>query len=159
MYLVAGRPIPGRGYYDDGALYENGVGAVRAFVDAFDEGLAGVPRMDGRRIRLVTGASMAPFLRERAARLEAAASAPIEVVEVANAYFGETVTVAGLLGGEDILSTLGDGRPGDLVLLPAEALNADERFIDDVPLAALEERLPGVEFRPAHEVTEALGRR
>jgi len=159
MYLVAGRPIPERGYYDDGALYENGVGAVRAFVDAFDEGLAAVPRLDGRRIRLVTGASMAPFLRERAARLEAAASASVEVVEVANAYFGETVTVAGLLGGEDILSTLGEARPGDLVLLPAEALNADGRFIDDVPLTALEERLPGVEFRPAHEVTEALGRR
>ena len=39
MYLIAGEPLPEAGYYDDGALYENGVGAVRRFVDGFDEGL------------------------------------------------------------------------------------------------------------------------
>ena len=156
MYLIAGRPLPGASYYDDGALHENGVGAVRRFLEAFDRGVSEVPRFEGRRIRLVTGASMAPFLRERALRLQEAVATPVEVIEVRNDYFGETVTVAGLLGGQDILARLRDGRKGDLVLLPAEALNADERFIDDMPRTELAAGLPGVEIRAAYEVTEAL---
>lgn len=156
MYLIAGRPLPDAAYYDDGALHENGVGAVRGFLEAFDRGVADVPRFEGRRIRLVTGASMAPFLRDRAARLQQAASAPVEVVEVRNEYFGETVTVAGLLGGRDILASLGAARAGDLVVIPAEALNGDDRFIDDMPRSELVSSLPGVEIRSGVEVTEAL---
>jgi putative radical SAM enzyme (TIGR03279 family) len=156
MYLIAGRPLPDISYYDDGALHENGVGAVRGFLEAFDEGLAHLPRFEGRRVRLVTGASMAPFLRERAPRLEEAVAAPVEVVEVRNEYFGETVTVAGLLGGRDILGSLGDSQEGDLVVIPAEALNGDDRFIDDMQRSELASSLPGVEIRSGHEVTEAL---
>ena len=156
MYLIAGRSIPEAPYYDDGALYENGVGAVRRFVNGFDEGLASIPRYDGSRIRLVTGGSMAPFLRERAGRLAQATGADVEVVEVENRYFGETVTIAGLLGGRDILDALGGGRPGDVVVLPAEALNADEVFIDDVPLSAVASALEPARIVTGYEVTEAL---
>jgi putative radical SAM enzyme (TIGR03279 family) len=156
MYLIAGRPIPARDYYDDGALYENGVGQIRRFVERFDAGLAAVPRFDGRRIRLVTGRSMAPFLRERGPRLAQATGARVDVVEVANGYFGETVTVAGLLGGRDILGALGEGAADDVILLPAEALNADGRFIDDLSRAELEARLGSADVRSGYEVTEAL---
>ncbi len=156
MYLIAGRPVPDRSYYDDGALYENGVGAIRRFVDAFDAGLSAVPRLDGRRIRLVTGGSMAPFLRERAGRLSDACGADVEVVHVSNEYFGETVTIAGLLGGRDILSALGGGEADDLVVLPAEALNSDQVFIDDTSLADVVSALGGAEVRTGYEVIEAL---
>jgi putative radical SAM enzyme (TIGR03279 family) len=156
MYLTAGESLPETAYYDDGALYENGVGQVRRFVDLFDEGLADVPRYDGRRIRLVTGKSMAPFLRERAPRLAKATRGTVEVVEVVNDYFGETVTIAGLLGGRDILRALGGGSAGDLVLLPAEALNADARFIDDLSRAEFTGLLGAAEVRSGYEVTEAL---
>jgi putative radical SAM enzyme (TIGR03279 family) len=156
MYLIAGRELPATAYYDDGALYENGVGAVRRFVDGFDEGLSTVPGFEGRRLRLVTGASMAPFLRERATRLARAAHAEVDVVEVVNEYFGPSVTIAGLLGGRDMLSALGESRAGDLIVLPAEALNADEVFIDDLPLAELRERLAPAEVRTGYEVTQAL---
>jgi putative radical SAM enzyme (TIGR03279 family) len=156
MYLIAGRELPATAYYDDGALYENGVGAVRRFVDGFDEGLSTVSGFEGRRLRLVTGASMAPFLRERAYRLAGAAHAEVDVVEVVNEYFGPSVTIAGLLGGRDILSALGQPRAGDVVVLPAEALNADEVFIDDLPLAELRERLSPAEVRTGYEVTQAL---
>jgi putative radical SAM enzyme (TIGR03279 family) len=156
MYLAAGLPIPDSVYYDDGALHENGVGQIRKFIEDFDEGLSRVPRMDGRRVRLVTAASMAPFLRERAPRLARATGATVEVVEVTNDYFGETVTVAGLLGGRDILRALDHGRAGDVILLPAEALNADDRFIDDFPRAELVDRLGLADVRTGYEVTEAL---
>jgi putative radical SAM enzyme (TIGR03279 family) len=156
MYLIAGRPIPDTEYYDDGALHENGVGQIRRFVEGFERGLGSVPRLDGRRVRLVTARSMAPFLRERAPRLGAATGAAVEVVEVVNEYFGETVTVAGLLGGRDILRALGEGREGDLILLPAESLNADGRFIDDLPRAELATHLGPADVRSGYEVTEAL---
>jgi putative radical SAM enzyme (TIGR03279 family) len=156
MYLIAGLPLPAAAYYDDGALHENGVGQIRRFVDQFDRGLKDVPRLDRRRVRLVTGASMAPFMRERAPRLARATGATVEVVEVVNDYFGETVTVAGLLGGRDILRALEEGRAGDVVLLPAEALNADGRFIDDLPKAELVERLGPAEVRCGYEVTATL---
>ncbi|MGE0161043.1 MAG: DUF512 domain-containing protein [Gemmatimonadales bacterium] len=157
MYLTAELPIPDEAYYDDGALHENGVGQIRKFVQDFERGLADVPRLEGRRVRLVTGASMAPFLRERAPRLARGTGAAVEVVEVVNDYFGETVTVAGLLGGRDILRALDQGRAGDVILLPAEALNGDGRFIDDLSQAELVERLGPAVVRSGYEVTEALG--
>ena len=156
MYLIAGRTVPDEAYYDDGALYENGVGAIRRFVDGFDAGLGSVPRFEGRRIRLVTGLSMSPFLRERSGRLAAASGAEVEVVEVRNRYFGESVTIAGLLGGRDILEALGDSQDGDLVLLPAEALNADEVFIDNLAKSELVAALAPAEIRTGYEITEAL---
>ncbi|GMV05291.1 MAG: hypothetical protein AMXMBFR53_15700 [Gemmatimonadota bacterium] len=156
MYLIAGRSLPEAAYYDDGALYENGVGAVRRFVDGFEAGIEGVPKLPGRRLRLVTGRSMAPFLRDRAGRLAAATAAPVEVVEVTNDFFGETCTVAGLLGGRDILAALGRGAEGDVVVLPAEALNGDEAFIDSMPLAEMEAALAPATVIRGYEVTEAL---
>jgi putative radical SAM enzyme (TIGR03279 family) len=162
LYLIAGREIPAAAYYDEGALHENGVGAVRRFIERFERGLARVAIFPGRRIRLVTGASMAPFLRERASRLaEATLASAVEVVEVENEYFGPTVTVAGLLAGRDILRALsGSGergsREGDVVLVPAEALNADDRFIDDLSRAELLQGLGSVDLRSGYEVTEAL---
>jgi putative radical SAM enzyme (TIGR03279 family) len=155
-YLIAGQPLPHAPYYDDGALYENGVGAVRRFVDLFDAGLGNVPRLDGRRIRLVTGRSMAPFLRARAGALAAATGADVEVVEVVNDFFGETCTVAGLLGGDDILRALGAVEPRDVIILPAEALNADALFIDSVPLARVKTVLAPATVVRGYEITEAL---
>jgi putative radical SAM enzyme (TIGR03279 family) len=156
MYLIAGRPVPEASYYDDGALYENGVGAVRRFTDAWDSGLDAAPRLDGRRVRLVTGRSMAPFMRARSEALATATGAAVEVVEVANDYFGETVSVAGLLGGADMLAALGEGRAGDLVLLPAEALNADELFIDSFPMSDFAARMGPAQVLTGYEVIETL---
>ncbi|MBT8488944.1 MAG: DUF512 domain-containing protein [Gemmatimonadetes bacterium] len=156
MYLIAGRKMPGSAYYDDGALYENGVGAVRRFVDGFDERVASLPRMEGHRIRLVTGGSMAPFIRSRAPTLAESVGAEVEVVQVENRYFGESVTIAGLLGGEDILRAIGEGRQGDIIVLPAEALNTNDVFIDDVPLSRVAGRLGSAEIRTGFEITEAL---
>jgi putative radical SAM enzyme (TIGR03279 family) len=156
MFLVAGAELPDEDYYGDGGLLENGVGAVRRFLNDFDAGLVSVPRMPGKRIRVVTAASMAPFIRERADRLARATSADVEIVETKNDFFGETVTVAGLLAGRDIAAALGEARRGDVVLLPAESLNADQLFIDSMPLAELESRLGAAKVVKGFEITSAL---
>jgi NifB/MoaA-like Fe-S oxidoreductase len=157
LFLLAGRSLPETEYYDDESLIENGVGSVRRSIDAFEAGLPDVPKLPGQRIRIATGGSMAPFFRERAERLAAATATAVEVVEVTNGLFGETVTVAGLLAGEDLAGALAaDGSPNDLVLIPAEALNGDELFIDSLPLAALRDRLAPARVLTGHEVTAAL---
>ena len=156
LFLFAGRQLPGAAYYDDFDLAENGVGAVRLFVDDFERGLPLVPRRPADRIRIATARSMAPFLRERAQRLAAATSVPVEVVEVENRFFGETVTVAGLLAGSDLAAALGAGHEGDLVLVPAEALNSDQLFIDSLPLDELARSLAPARVVAGYEVTAAL---
>lgn len=159
MFLLAGLPLPGMDYYDDGALTENGVGAVRRFLDDLDRGIHRLPRLSGRRVRIATGASMAPFFQERAPALSAATTAGVEVVQVANDFFGDLVTVAGLLGGGDIVRALrgcGEPREGDIVLLPGEALNADDLFVDSVPLREVVQALAPAHVIPAFDVGDAL---
>ena len=156
LFLIAGREVPSEGYYDDQSLLENGVGAVRRFLTDFERGLATVPDLTGRRVRVVTGTSMAPFLEGLAPGLAERSGARVEVICVENRFYGETVTVAGLLAGADIRDALGEGRPEDLVLLPAESLNLDEQFIDSLPLEALARALAPASVLVGHEITAVL---
>ncbi len=157
LFLIAGRDVPAAGYYDDRSLLENGVGALRTFLDAFETGkdrLAPVSGVD--RVRVVTGASMRPFFAGMAPAASRRIGCPVEVVAVRNRYFGPSVTVAGLLAGADILNAVGRTRPGDLVLLPGEALNRDGLFIDGMTLCRVEERLAPAAVRAGHEFVDTL---
>ena len=157
LFLIAGRDVPEAGYYDDWTLRENGVGAVRAFMDGFEadrERLAPLAGVD--RIRVVTGTSMKPFLDEMAPAVSGRMDCEVEVLPVHNRYFGPSVTIAGLLAGADILDAAGDGRRGDLALLPGEALNGDRVFIDGVTLSAVENRLAPAVVRAGHDLVEVL---
>jgi len=156
MFFLAGWPLPPAAYYDDWPLTENGVGAVRRLLDDFETGIAGVPRLDGRRIAIVTGQRMGPVLAPLAERLGGATGGEFRVLAVENGFFGETVTTAGLLAGLDILQALQAAGPFDAALLPAEALNDDGVFVDDLPLGRLAGALPSMRLVPAFELTSAL---
>ncbi len=156
MYLRAARPLPAPEYYDSWDLTENGVGAVAGFLRAFEEGLPHIPRMEGREITLLTGRSMEPFMAPLSSRLEAATGARVRVEGVTNTFFGELVTVAGLLSGRDLLDAAKAAGANDLILLPGEALNADELFIDSFSLTEFRRKVAPVRVEPALEITEAL---
>jgi len=160
MYLNARLPVPEASYYDDGSLMENGVGSVRRFLDDLDASLPTLPTLGPeRRIRILTGRSMAPFLEERADALgRALGGTPVEVTAVTNRFYGETVTVAGLLAGQDLLDAAlqGDRTPGDVILLPAETLNQDDLFIDSLPLREFQEAVAPARVVPAWEIPDAL---
>ena len=156
LYLIAQQDLPNDAYYDEGALTENGVGALNAFVRKFEEGLEGVPELPYRRLRLVTGRSMEPFFRERAKRLADATGAEVDVVTVVNDFYGESVTIAGLLAGCDIRASLGHTAADELLLLPAEAVNADGLFIDSMPLSHLTAALAPAMVATGYEITECL---
>ncbi len=157
LFLIAGLEVPPGDYYDDGSLSENGVGAVRTLLDSFatrQEELAPLPGVE--RIRIATGSRMAPLFEGFAATLAERTGCSVEISAVPNRYFGPTVTVAGLLPGRDIAASLADSRSGDLILLPADALNDDDLFIDGLALAELEARLAPARVRVGHEVVEAI---
>jgi putative radical SAM enzyme (TIGR03279 family) len=157
MFCIAGRPIPPAAYYDEWPLTENGVGAVRRLVDDFDAGMGAVRRLDGMRIAVATGRRMAGILEPLVRRLAQATGAAAEVVAVENRMYGPTVNTAGLLPGADVRDAVLARRGGyDVVLLPAESLNDDARFVDDLPLDAVAAALAPARVVPAHELTSAV---
>lgn len=156
LFYIAGEPLPEDAYYDDWPLMENGVGSVRRFLDEFDAGLADAPRLAGERVAIVTGLRMGPIIEPLVPRLEERTGAAFDVLAVTNRMFGETVTTAGLLPGKDILAAVLRGGPYDRVLIPAEALNDDGAFVDDLRLEELEARLEGSVIMPGYELTATL---
>src|SRR5690606_13690164 len=123
LYLLAGRPLPDAAHYGDFAQIENGVGAVTSLRGRVAEGLSRLPRLDGRRIGVVTGRAMAPLMPPLLERLTDATGARFELIEATNSLFGPTVTTAGLLVGADILRSLEGRADLDLALIPAETIN------------------------------------
>lgn len=157
MFLGAGLPIPDASYYDDWPLTENGVGSVRSLLDAFHAGLPTLPRLEGERIALVTGTRMGEVMSPLVAPIEARTGARVELIPVENRLFGPTVTTAGLLPGADVReAVLARGGRFDRVLIPAEALNDDDLFIDNLPFAELRSSLEGARVLPAYELIAAL---
>jgi putative radical SAM enzyme (TIGR03279 family) len=158
LFFIAERPLPPASYYDDWPLTENGVGAVRRLLDDFAAGSAAVPDLGGQRIAILTGTRMQPVLAGLARELAVRTRADVDVIGVRNRMFGETVTTAGLLPGADLLAAVAGAAPPDIILLPAEALNDDDLFIDGLPLAELERELAPARVVAAHELTSALAR-
>ena len=159
LFLIAGREAPGADYYDDWPLLENGVGALRTLLDAFDANVGELSPITGvERVRIATGGSMRPFFERMAPEVSRRMSCDVDVVAVRNRYFGPTVTVAGLLPGADLAEDVGECRSGDLVLLPADALNADGLFIDGMPLGEVEAALSPAVVRTGRELAETLCR-
>ncbi len=154
LFLIAGQPLPPAGYYDDWPLTENGVGAVRQFLDDATAILCDPPGLDGR-IGVVTGARMAEVMRPAVSRIAEATGAELVVVPVENRLFGPTVTTAGLLAGADMRDAVLEAGPFDAVLIPGESLNDDMLFIDSLPyddfVAATDTRAV-----PAHFLSSGL---
>ncbi|NLY53663.1 MAG: DUF512 domain-containing protein [Firmicutes bacterium] len=146
FFVLANSDVPERRYYDDFPQKENGIGLLRLLLDELAPHLKRLPRRLSERTRVfwVTGTSAAPTLQRIAQRLNQIEGLWVDVVPVANRFFGETVTVAGLLCGQDILATLeGMDIDGAKVLIPAVALRTEEQdFLDDMTFAELQGALP-----------------
>jgi putative radical SAM enzyme (TIGR03279 family) len=158
LFLLAGRPVPSRAYYDQQALVENGVGAIAEFRDRARRDERRLPRLPGRRIAVVTGTLMAPVLGPWVARWSARTGAAIEVLAIENSLFGPSVTCAGLLPGGDVRRAVLAAARFDAVLVPARALNEDGRFIDDLALDALRAEVAPARVEAGDHVTDALCR-
>ena len=144
FFLTAGRPIPGPAAYDGFPQLENGVGMVRAFLTQFARQARNFPLTLGKRrtLNIVTGELAQGFMREVIVpRLAAIKNLRVNLVVAPNLLYGRSVTVAGLLSGNSVSSSLQGVSRGDLVLLPPDILNTSGVFLDDVTPADLASRI------------------
>ena len=155
LYMLAGRPLPDAEHYGEFPQIENGVGAVAALRARLANHIHELPRLDGRRIGVVTGLAMAPLMPEILDRLTRQTGAHFELIQVVNTLFGPTVTTAGLLVGADIRRALADRTDLDLALIPAETINDAGVFLDDESFVAVRESLP-MPVYPSYDFIDAL---
>jgi putative radical SAM enzyme (TIGR03279 family) len=155
LYLLAERPLPAADHYGEFAQIENGIGAVTWLRDRVRDGLDTLPRLDGRRVGVVTGTSMAPMMAPLLDSLASATGALFELIVAENSLFGPTTTVAGLLPGADILRVLEGRMDLDLALIPAESINESGLFLDDARFADVREALP-MPIYPSYDFIDVL---
>ena len=156
LFLQANVEVPGKEYFDDQELMANGVGAISILRDQVRSELDQLPRLEGRRIVLVTGTSMLQHLREVADEIALATGAHVETVSAINTLYGPMVTTAGLLGGEDHKRALEPYQDYDLALFSRTALNDEGLFLDDMRLDELQAKLPELQICPSEHITEVL---
>jgi putative radical SAM enzyme (TIGR03279 family) len=142
LYLQAGEPLPEAAWYGDFEQRENGVGAVRFLQTRIAAAVDRLPDLAGKRIGVVTGRAMGPLMPQVLADVASTTGGRFELIVVENTLFGSSVTTAGLLPGAAVERALAERRDLDFVLLPAEAVNDDLVFVDNVRADALAERVP-----------------
>ena len=144
FYITAKRTIPEGKCYEDYCQYENGVGMLRSIADEFTAALkeADAPVKD-RSVTLVTGTDAFEFIKELVENVTKKwHNIKCNVVPVVNNFFGDTITVSGLLTGQDIYATLKDKELGDALLMPTSLLKRDtELLLDDYTVSRLEDEL------------------
>jgi len=155
LYLRAGEPLPGPEWYGDFEQRENGVGAVRFLQTRIAAGHGDYAGWAGKRVGVVTGTAMATLMPQVVADLARESGAYIEIIPVGNTLFGPSVTTAGLLPGAAIAAALESRADLDVALLPAEAVNDDLLFMDDVHADALVDRVP-MDVRLSHDFADVM---
>ncbi len=166
-YLLAEKPLPEEENYDGYIQLENGVGMLRLLIDEFHDALEllkedmaryataehvlaeeQLPDLESRHhVTVVTGRLPAPFIKELAAEcMKEVPNYQVDVIAIRNDFFGEMITVSGLLTGQDIYAQLGElkanGNLGERVLLPCNLLRSGEEvLLDDMTVTELSEGL------------------
>ena len=155
FYLKAKRTIPDAEYYEDYPQIENGVGMIRSFADeagmGIDDAAELVSSFSGdRTVSVVTGVASYDLISSVASRLEAMCSGlKINVYKIINNFFGDSITVSGLLTGKDIAEQLMGKELGEELLIPENSLRHGEKvFLCGMTTDELSETL-GVKVTPS----------
>ena len=167
-YILADRELPPEENYDGYLQIENGVGMIRSMMEEYEqtfsiieeyknagmkalfqrkkikEAIGFVPDFKvTREVSIATGKLAYPFIRDMAGRLQNLfPNVKVHVYEITNYFFGELITVSGLLTGQDLISQLQGQQLGEALLLPENILRSGEDvFLDDLTVADLEKTL------------------
>ena len=144
-YINANRTLPEAERYDGYLQIANGVGTMRSMLDEFEEELANFAeyKENEERVTVVCGELPYTYIKMMSDKLmNDHPLKDINVVAVKNHFFGESITVTGLLTGQDIVCALKDLNLGNRVLLSENILKADEAiFLDDMTLEEFKEVL------------------
>lgn len=143
-YLLAEEELPEESSYDGYLQLENGVGMLRLLESEFHDALTKkTGDQISRKISIATGKLAAPVLRKFMEELkEKYPNTEVNVYDITNEFFGEKITVAGLITGQDLKKQLKGKDLGTKLLLPCHMLRSGEEvFLDDVTVSELSEYL------------------
>ncbi len=144
FFIKAGVPFPDEEEYEEYAQLENGVGLVTSLQSEFARA---AEEMDGddrqRTVTIATGTSAAPILENMLdVNMKKWSSVKYNVIPIINNFFGETITVAGLVTGGDLIAQLKNKLLGDELLIPRVMLrHQGDLFLDDISVEDVEREL------------------
>lgn len=143
-YILAEEELPEEERYDGYLQLENGVGMLRLLMNEFEDGyesLNGDER--DREVSVATGFLAYPYIKRMADRImEKYPKSKIHVYGIRNDFFGELITVSGLITGQDLIGQLKGKALGEKLLLPCNMLRIEEQdFLDDVTLQDVKDAL------------------
>ena len=133
--------MPEEERYDGYLQLENGVGMVRLLINEFEDAMSQRKEKDGLpcntvegELSMATGVLSYPYIQKLADRMmEAYPKLRIHVYPIINHFFGENITVSGLITGQDLIEQLKGKELGSTLLLPENMLRCGEGlFLDDV---------------------------
>jgi len=143
FYCLSGHPIPEDHEYEDYPQIENGVGMLRMFETDLQYAAEDYPveETPPRRLCIATGTSIAPFL-QRLANQYAPKGTTVEVRPIINRFFGETVTVAGLITGGDLVAQCQDVQADEILIVRSMIRAEGDLFLDDMTVEEVRKALP-----------------
>ncbi len=143
-YVLANQALPAEEDYEGYPQIENGVGMLRSLITEVYECLSHVAGDDRRRsVSIATGVLAAPYIRELCDAFKRYfPKVHCTVYTIRNDFFGERITVSGLLTGRDVIAQLREKELGDVLLLPGNLLRSGEDvLLDDIHVSDIENAL------------------
>lgn len=149
-YILAQEELPAEECYDGYLQLENGVGMLRLLLDEFQEAMEERRKREGfpnekvhREVSMATGRLAYPYIERMCGEImKAYPNVKVHLYEITNYFFGEKITVSGLLTGQDIRDQLLGKELGECLLLPQNVLRSGEDvFLDDLKVQDLEKAL------------------
>ena len=135
FYILAERELPEEERYDGYLQLDNGVGSVRLLCDEFTQALAEEKgSTETREISLATGRLAAPYLERLIRQMnEKFLHVRVHLYPIRNVFFGEEITVVGLITGQDLTAQLKEQTLGEELLISVHMLRSGENvFLDDI---------------------------
>lgn len=143
-YILAEQDLPTEDDYEGYPQIENGVGMLRSLMSEVTDCLQYVHDDDrSRKLTIATGVLAAPFMEKLVKQVqEHFPNIECQVITIYNHFFGERITVSGLLTGGDIIEQLKGVELGERLLLPANLLRSGEDvLLDDLTVSDIENAL------------------
>ncbi|MBU3195606.1 DUF512 domain-containing protein [Clostridium algidicarnis] len=143
FYITAGIEIPEDEFYRGFKQLEDGIGMIRFFRDTIKKDLHKLNKYSTGSFTMVTGVSAyEEILMASKSIMASNPKIDIKVEKTINRVFGETITVAGLLTGKDIIDNLREKQLGEFIIIPKNMLRSGEEvFLDDVTLDKMKSEL------------------
>jgi putative radical SAM enzyme (TIGR03279 family) len=139
FYVLSGFDVPDEDFYDGYDQLEDGVGIIRYFRNNISDTVTKLKEAYHHSFTIITGASAYEEMTNACSLLKSKSDIKINAVKILNRFFGETITVAGLICGKDIIEQLKSFQVGDYIIIPKNMLRSGEQiFLDDVKVSDIE---------------------